>query len=176
MSLVFFKLLSRHWSLEWVSLWESKSPRGPLKSFVSVSSRPLSFLDINLIGFHTQILWWLLFLVLWTWSWEHGVGLGPLAFFFGVGENFFSWDILPATRWDWVWLFHISGPLTNLIAILFSYYLGGSQLWLFYNLFVISVWWWEEVSTEFTCSTILTRSPPSVLECCLLYLLEPLQY
>lgn len=44
------------------------------------------------------------------------------------------------------------------IIVLFSSFLGGSQGWLFYDLFVSLMWLWEKISTAFTYSAILTRS------------------
>ena len=40
----------------------------------------------------------------------------------------------------------------------FSQISGGSEWWFLHSLVVILMWLWEEVSTMFTCVTILTRS------------------
>lgn len=56
MSLVFFKLLLLHLSLEWVSLWMGKSMYEPLKRNSCVSSSPLSHSGAILSFFHSQML------------------------------------------------------------------------------------------------------------------------
>lgn len=48
--------------------------------------------------------------------------------------------------------------MSLVIGVLFSYFSGGPQGWLFYNLVVIFMWSWEMASIAFTYFVILTRS------------------
>ena len=133
----------------------------------------LTQMDGITIDFHSQILWGLLFLVLVLWAQEPSVDLGPLASQGGTTAAKISLPIFNChTRvWDQPVLCLYpsyqsrSGffVISLVIGLLFSQCSGTSPGRSFYNLVVILMWSWEEVSIVSTNSTIWAGSPQALL-------------
>ena len=108
-------------------------------------------------GFHSQKLQGLCLLALEPWAGEPGSS-GNLG-----SEIVFLTFICHMQVWGQPILCSHPPPVSMwlllvslVVRLLFSYILGGSTWCLFYSLVVILVWLWEDVSTVFTYSAILT--------------------
>lgn len=127
-------------------------------------------LDTIPADFNSQLLSGLLFLVLVLWARECDVGLVPLALQRGPPQLSYPSQCLTVTLGCGISLFHVSSatlPSLDIFILnykyLFSQSSGGSQGWLVSNLAVVLIWSWEEVSTVFTYSAILTRNSEGLI-------------